>query len=93
MNVRRFIRSPLSGDGRGLPHYHLPAFRALHPHIGVAAVEQLRLAINHHFHLCMTSHNGRVTIDLDVLGRALDLSVLENAFLAAWVSDCPVECV
>src|SRR5262245_5940190 len=68
---------------RRLPCHHLPAFRPFSPHVGVAAVEQLGLALDDGVYPDVAGHHhGVVAVDLDVLDRALDLEILEHALLA-----------
>ena len=86
------------GSRRGLPRHHLPTLRAFDLHIGVAAVEQLGVAVNENIHLHVAGHHNRLAVDLDVLDRALDLLVFEYALLhsamySARVSACPLEWV
>src|SRR5262245_44099927 len=72
----------LRRDRRRLPCHHLPAFRPFSPHVGVAAVEQLGLALDDGVYPDLAGHdNGVVAVDLHVLDRALELAILEYALL------------
>src|SRR5262245_178454 len=73
----------LGRDRRRLLCHHLPAFRPFSPHVGVAAVEQLGLALDDGVYPDLAGHHhGVLAVDLHVLDRALDLAILEHALLA-----------